>query len=161
MLYSKDYLNNMKKYIIFGSILFIVIAGLVGYDLYIKTTNKIDVTHFELSYSPGMTAGYRLIYGNESIYVEGYENIYGKKSYNVDSAFKEKLENIITKYKVLSWNGFNKHEKNIYDAAGFSLNITNVGKEIKASGYADFPNNFYGFQNEIENLFESYIRDLK
>ena len=65
-----------------------------------------------------------------------------------------KLEDILNKYNVSSWNGFEKDNNDVLDGKsfGFSVYMEN-GHNIIASGYASFPDNYYDVVNEIEILF--------
>ena len=65
-----------------------------------------------------------------------------------------KLEDILNKYNVSNWNGFEKDNNDVLDGKsfGFSVYMEN-GHNIIASGYASFPDNYYDVVNEIEILF--------
>ena len=72
--------------------------------------------------------------------------------------FNEKvkeLENILNKYNVSKWNGFNKSNKNVLDGHSFSLSIK-LGDDsyVSASGYMRWPKNYKNVRNELKEFFE-------
>lgn len=90
------------------------------------------------------------------------------KPYGVDEnkATKKELSskdinsfiNILNKYNVLSWDGFNKSDKDVLDGDSFHLYVTyNDYRNISASGYMMYPNNYRDFKNDINDL----INELK
>ncbi len=75
------------------------------------------------------------------------------KLIEVDEEFRDKLEAIIDKYKVKSWDGFNKSDKNVLDGDSFSLSIHYPSGSVSAHGYMSWPKNYRDFRNEIDELF--------
>ena len=69
------------------------------------------------------------------------------------------LEDILNKYNVNKWDGFNKTDKNVLDGNSFSLNIVLNDKSISASGYMKWPNNYGEFKKEIDMLFATFINE--
>lgn len=67
----------------------------------------------------------------------------------------ENLQNILNKYNIKSWNGFEKYNKNVLDGNSFSLSIIyNDDSEISASGYMAWPDNYKEFKSDFINLFK-------
>lgn len=73
---------------------------------------------------------------------------------DVDSKFVKRIEDVLNKYNVASWNGFNKNDKNVLDGDSFSTYI-NYGENgyISASGYMMWPNNYSDVRDELNTIF--------
>ena len=70
----------------------------------------------------------------------------------------KELEEIIDKYNINSWDGFNKTNNNVLDGDSFSLNITfKDNSNVSASGYMKWPTNYGEFLKDIDELFEKLI----
>lgn len=66
--------------------------------------------------------------------------------------------NILNKYNVVSWDGFNKSDKDVLDGDSFHMYVTyNDDRNVSASGYMMYPNNYRDFKNDINDL----INELK
>ena len=72
----------------------------------------------------------------------------------VDESFVLNLENILIRYKVGDWNGFNKVDKRVLDGTGFSLNVRFASdKSIHASGYVSRPARYAEVRNALDSAF--------
>lgn len=81
-------------------------------------------------------------------------------SYEVDENLIERLENILNKYEVSRWNGFNKNDKYVLDGNSFSISINyNENNSVSAHGYESWPTNYHNVKNELNNLFNEYIKE--
>ena len=160
MLYSKDCLSNMKKYIIFGICLLLVMITLVIANTIHKNRTIEDVTYFYFSVSGGMDPDSNIDYklSNDTIiYKKGYYA--NEKRVPVTKEFKEELLKIINEEKIAGWDGFNKVDKYVLDGSGFSLEIKYSDKDyIRANGYVNYPDNYRSFSNRIYKLFEQYTK---
>lgn len=149
----------MKKYIIFGIGLLIVIVILVLANSSIFSEKPNKITNFYYSISGGMDPDSYIVYQFKDGYVSferGY-NLGKKINVKANEKFEEELINVLNKYNIVSWNGFNKSDKYILDGSGFSLNVDyNDHKSIKASGYMKYPRNYREFNNEISELYNKY-----
>ena len=78
-----------------------------------------------------------------------------KYKYSVDTEFCEKLEELLEKYDVGSWDGFDKVDRDILDGSSFSLSITmKNGDSINASGYMKYPKHYRDFVVDLAKLYE-------
>lgn len=69
-------------------------------------------------------------------------------------SFYEKIEELVDRYNVKSWNGFNKHAKDVFDGNSFSFRMEENGKTlVSAGGYMCWPENYRAFSSEISELF--------
>lgn len=76
----------------------------------------------------------------------------------VDRNIATRIEEIMTKYKVGKWNGFNKSDKYVLDGNSFHLYVHfENGDSISASGYMMWPKNYREFKSEIDALFEEVL----
>ena len=61
---------------------------------------------------------------------------------------------------VSSWDGFDKDDKNVLDGNSFSFRVCyDKSKEIEASGYMKWPNNYHEVKKELNKIFSNYMRD--
>ena len=68
----------------------------------------------------------------------------------------KKIEEIIKKYEVYKWDGFNKSDPYVLDGNSFNLSITlKEGSIISASGYMKYPKNYSEVKNELDDIFEN------
>ena len=66
----------------------------------------------------------------------------------------KKLEDILNKYEIYKWDGFNKSNKNVLDGNDFHFSVhLKDGTSISASGYMSWPKNYREVSSEISNLF--------
>ena len=69
----------------------------------------------------------------------------------------EELSRIINDNKIYEWNGFGKSEDGILDGYTFELEIKyKDGKEVKAHGYEEYPDNYSEAHKSLEKYFASF-----
>ena len=110
-----------------------------GYAMYAYTTYEVEKkgTYYQVSIKPNGIS-------DEKKYT---------KIENQD--FVDKLLKIINDYDVISWDGFNKNDKYVLDGNSFTLRLKG-DKNISATGYMMWPDNYYDVKNELNNLFMEY-----
>lgn len=70
----------------------------------------------------------------------------------------DKFENMLNKYHVLSWKGFNKSDNNVLDGNSFSFSLRyNDDEKLSASGYMMYPDHYRDFKEK----FEEYVNEIK
>ena len=70
------------------------------------------------------------------------------------------LHEIINRFDLWKWHGFNKSVSGVLDGAGFTLHILFAdGTVIEAHGNNAFPQNHNKALSEIKNLFSKYITE--
>ena len=85
-----------------------------------------------------------------------------KKELEIDGKTLEKIVNVLNKYKVYRWNNFHKSDKNVLDGNSFSFSLeTKDKKEIDASGYMKWPNNYMNVKGELDSIFASIYNAKK
>lgn len=153
---------NRKKCII-GII--ILIIGIVVFSL-VKVFNKekVDVNSFkslEYSYHNGEhrygSEYYKVMCEKECfLEVKPYglaDDIIMKSKINNDQV--NALYNILKKYHVEKWNGFNKENNHILDGSSFRFDlVTKDNKKISASGYMKYPKNYEKVIKELGTIFD-------
>ncbi len=156
------------KYLVLALLIIILITG--GVILLInkkKTTVNVDeldganIKSFYLTYTNGYMMNaytiYQITYENEKYLAK--IKPYGVDEEDdliieVDEEFIKEIVNILKKYNVNKWNGFNKTDHGVLDGDSFSFSLTlNNDKEIEASGYMRWPENYRDVVNEISPLF--------
>ena len=81
----------------------------------------------------------------------------------IDVAVQEdvlgELGAIAAKYRLDTWDGFDKSKKNVSDGEGFTLSMTTAdGRDIYAHGSNAFPDNYSDARGAIDELFQKYIQ---
>ena len=155
----------MKKDDIFIVIVLlgIIVAIILAIILYIKKDERqiSTINYFRFSYTKGMMANSGNIYEIEcktkcksKIKLDGY-SYDSVKEIEIDKKYVEELEQLLKKYKVGKWNGFEKYNKNIMDGSSFNLFIEmKNGDKIEAKGYMKWPDNFNKVKSELDYLFK-------
>ena len=119
-----------------------------------------DLTYLYLIYTNGYEANSETIYRikkDNDKYILNVKN-YGEeeeKTITVDEDFIRKVEVILNKYNVSSWNGFKKHDTNVLDGDSFNFDAEFKNKKIEANGYELWPNNFVKVKEELTKLIEN------
>ena len=135
-----------------------------------KKPIKIENTKsFSLNYSVGYHMNgdytYEVILENDK-YIASYkkycvdpEDALKKE---VDIEFVHKIEELMTKYQVNKWDGFNKSDKDVLDGNSFSFSYSSTdNKSIEAHGYMKWPKNYREFRDEISDLYEKEFENEK
>ena len=158
----------MKKVliiVIIASIL--VVCFLLAKYLLSKKTAKVgSIQSFNYFYTSGYAMNadirYKFLYdAKDNKYLITKKGLYkdedNSKTIEVDKEFYDKLESIIKKYNVNSWDGFSGSNKDVLDGDSFSLYIQyNIGS-VSASGYMKWPKNYREFKSEIMELYDPYF----
>ena len=103
-------------------------------------------------------------YTRYSLIMEDGKYIVEIKPYGVDEDDKleievekpiiEKISNVLKKYEVNKWDGFNKSDQGVLDGDSFSFSLTlNNDKTIHASGYMRWPDHFRDVRDAISPIF--------
>lgn len=147
--------------VIFGSILLIGIVILCSIN-FMAVGDIKGLRIFHYSTVDGMAiwdgVNYSIDYENGK-YIAKIKNN-GESSDNTKkveiSKYKvRKLESILNKYRVGSWNGFRKNNKNVLDGSSFNLYIKlEDDTTIEASGYMKWPENYRKVREEVESFFK-------
>lgn len=157
----------MKKiFIIILIILLIILLG--GCFMYIKNRpkkiNNIEgIKSFYYFYTVGYHYEASIVYEIEcddkctlKIKPEGV-TIEDASIYEIDKDVVEKLKDILNKYRVGRWNGFDGNDRNVLDGNSFELSVKmNNGDEVYARGYMKWPRNYQDVKKEIIDLFNQY-----
>ncbi len=155
------------KYVIIGVI--VIVIGICCYLLFFNE-DKIKVEELEASNIKSFYLGYGgglSLRDSDVDYELNFEdNKYiakvkpsgvadeNKLVVEVSKDVVEKLSEILKKYKVNKWDGFNKSQQNVMDGSSFSLSIDLASdEEIYATGYMVWPKNYREVRNELDSLF--------
>ena len=151
-----------KALIIIGIAIVLIIAMIVLCIIFNNKKVKVsEIIHLSFSYTQGYA-----IYSN-NVYTLEYRNdkyIATVKPYGISNEesreivvkedFVKEVEDILNKYEVGSWDGFNKSDKYVLDGDSFSFSASfKDGKSISAHGYMSWPKNYYNVRNELDELF--------
>lgn len=163
-----------KNFVLIGVILLIglVIVGIGvfllpkgdGKDKKEKTKKEIkDIVKLEYSYTSGMAIDDYARYTVECVDINCTYTIKpsGKKKeeekvIKFDNGLIKLVEEMLTKYDVYSWDGFDKNDSNVLDGNSFSLSIKlKNGDTISARGYMMWPDHYDIVSNELDDFFLS------
>ena len=161
-------MNN--KYVFIISIIVVIIAlFLIFFNN--KKNNKVvlkDTTSFRLFYTQGYMMNADTIYEYKK---ENDKYIMSIKPYLVDSentvSFEvnnniiKEIEDILNKYEVYKWDGFDKNDKDVLDGDSFSFSVSMNDKSISAHGYMKWPDNYRNVKSEVSSIFERELNSHK
>ena len=155
--------TNILQLLLLGTVIIVFLSIFIFFDL----SNRIDyneLTEVSISNANGLAC----VYDKYTLTHKDEGWVATKSSFGVDDAceivvddaFITKIKDILVENNVHRWDGFDKKLTYIHDASSveFSMRFSD-GKEIKASGYATYPKNFYTVFNEFKNLFEELFSE--
>ena len=146
------------------SIIILIFGGLI---MFLKRDERkiSEIESFNYSYSTGMAVNsysrYRLSCTNKCTAWIKPNNISEDNELKIDISKDqiEELQNILKKYEVGKWNGFDKFDQNVLDGRSFTINIKmKNGDRVDASGYMKWPKNFGEVSKEIEEFFDDIYK---
>lgn len=141
-------------------IILILTIGIIVF--FLNNRKKItEIKKFEFTYSSGSEiyayVEYKIDCTNKcvaSIKPTGVPENNARKV-KIEKEKVKELEDILRKYKVEKWDGFQKYNKHILDGSSFIMHIyMEDNTTIGASGYMKFPNNFAEVSKELGNYFK-------
>ena len=159
-------MKDKSIFIILIVIIFLLVLCFLMFNRRGKNVFVSDLKSFSFSYSTGTMIYARVRYEislkNNKYSVTIYQNGVSDdeiKEFTVSEDFISKLEEILNKYEVSKWDGFDKSNKYVLDGNSFSLNVYFMDdKNVNASGYEEWPSNYNNVRSELDNLFSSLIK---
>lgn len=131
-------------------------------------TEGAAIERFKASFSGGVEGNHFSydIEKTEGRYYLTYESIDTPSEEEMRMEVKEdliiKLKKVCDKWNIEKWNGFHQRESDVVDGFSFYLSIDYDNKEqLLASGYHNLPEGFWDFQNELIELLNPYVEELK
>ena len=139
-------------------VILIILALFVMFFAYKENRYKPinGIKYFEYSYFGGWITKDNVYYKVEcnkkckaNIRIADMES----KEVTLDDRTVDGLVDLLNKYRVSKWNGYNRRSSST-DLASFSMTIEDSdSQEIKAYGYGYFPRNHDKFKEELIELF--------
>lgn len=87
------------------------------------------------------------------------------RTFVTDRAVISRVAEIIEKYRLVRWDGFDKSRKNVLDGRSFSVSFCCGGKNVSCSGYERYPKNYKEAAREftalIKELSASHLADIE
>ena len=129
-----------------------------------NTADSIDnIEYLNFHYTTGNAYNANVLYTLEcndicNITIKG-DNIPEEDAKIVEVPYDniQKVEDILNKYDVINWNGFNKSDSRVLDGNSFSFYVKfGDGKSISASGYMMYPKNYRDVKEELNSFFDAY-----
>lgn len=156
--------NSMKDkilWIIIALITLIVLGVILVFTAKKTTVSSIEsLKSMHLSYSNGYSAyaytRYDLYKKDDGYYLD--IKPYGVPEDDVqtvkaDEETVKKVLEVLNKYNVSKWDGFHKSDKYVLDGDSFSFSLyTEDDKNISASGYMEWPDNYSDVKQGIDDL---------
>ena len=153
----------MKIKIVIFIVILLIIVGLF-IILNKKKVDNVDIKSFNFGYSVStMMNGYvryNIDCNNTCKAIIKLNGVAEEDAVEVkiDNKDLEELKNIIEKFNISSWDGFNKVDKNVLDGNDFNISICmKNGDSISASGYMKWPKNYSEFRSEIDTYFNNLL----
>ena len=150
-------------------VLFVFIIIIVGAFMFIKYRNRVeisDIKKLHFSYSTGT-----MMYANVSYDLELIEGKYIVKikpnlipeeetiTANMKNEDIEAIKNILIKYNVQRWDGFNKSDKYVLDGNSFSFIVYfDNNNSVSASGYMMYPDNYKNVEKELDEILGGFYK---
>ena len=80
---------------------------------------------------------------------------------NISKKDMDEIVNIVNKYEVMDWDGFNKSDKGVMDGSSFSFSIkSGEGKNMSAYGYMIYPKNYRIVINRLKSIFDRVNKEV-
>ena len=100
----------------------------------------------------GYTRGFSFTIDNGKLIFENYDE--GTKAKRkLDTALTNELMQVLDKYDIYSWNGFDEVDEEVLDGMGFTLFIKlSDGTIISANGNNRFPKEYFEFKKSMIEL---------
>ncbi len=152
----------MKKYYLIGLIIAILIIIILLFIKFRKRPVEISsIKYFHFSYDKGYMMNANIIYEvnyNDNKYlvkIKPYmvsdEDALEKE---ISSDEVKKIEDILVKYNVNKWDGFQRVDKNVLDGNSFSLSVGFMDENsIHASGYMMYPKGYGDVRGALDEFF--------
>ena len=157
------------KYLLLGIVILLSTTGCFWTVKYKPKKIIKDIKKFHFSYSTG-----NYIYGSVSyeIKIEDEKYILAIKpdgveeekatKIDIDDVTIENVLNILNKYNVKGWNGFNKSDMDVLDGNSFSMSITEKDDtNTSAHGYMMWHDNYHKVKEELDKLFKNILEENK
>ena len=148
-------------WIVIALFILVVLGVILIFTSKTVTIDSIKSMHF--SYSSGYS-----IYAYSSYDVQKKDDGYyatvkpyglaeeAAQEVKLDDAQVKEILSVLNKYEVSKWNGFHKSNKYVLDGDSFSFSLyIDNDKEISASGYMMYPNNYNSVEKELTSIFDS------
>lgn len=150
------------RYIVIGVILIVFIGVGLLMGLSKKEVEISEIKSLYFTYTRGYAMNAYVVYDlncddNCILKYKPYGiDIEEAKKVKVSMDTIKKVKDILLKYEVSKWDGFDKTDKNVLDGDSFSFSVLmKNGDSIHASGYMKWPKNYGDVRTELDSLFES------
>ena len=125
--------------------------------------NNIDSLEFSYSVGYAMNAYYRyeLVCSDKCIIKIKPNGVPEEETqeYDVSEELMKKLVDMLNKYEVYKWDGFDRTAKDVLDGDSFSFTIRMKDEtSIHASGYMMWPDNYRSVKEEFNNIFGELMK---
>lgn len=128
----------------------------------VKEININNLSHFRFSYSKGYAKDSNIVYEINKIddKYNAYIKPYGiseeeAKTIQIDETTINKIGEILNKYNVILWDGFNENDKDVLDGDSFYFFLKARNQKVSASGYMRWPSNYKNVRDELDTLFDN------
>ena len=128
------------------------------------TTKRYDGNIVSFSFHCGSYFGG---YGEYEIKNKGGELKFSARGYNgkdvnvdktISGEYLDRIDAVLKKYDVASWDGFNESDDDVMDGHSFSLDVEyDTGATIHAYGYMKYPRNYNQVSDELYEIIEEIL----
>ncbi|MBR3208929.1 MAG: hypothetical protein IKF82_01540 [Bacilli bacterium] len=148
---------------------FIILFFILGFYLFKHRKKPVQISelknmHFSYSTSVMMNASvsYDLRYESSEYIATIKPNLVAdNEAISVKISRDEVLmiEEVLKKYEVSKWDGFNQSDNNVLDGNSFSFSAELVsGERIGASGYMKYPKNYGEVKVKLDEIFMKFYK---
>ena len=157
----------MKKYLIIIVIVLLLIGLLIFFLCNKKEKEKIEsISSLSFFYTNGYAINtdtrYEIDCKDKCIAIIKQ---YGKSEEEtieakINDDTMNKIIDLFNKYDVIKWDGFSGTDKDVLDGDSFSMHFTyNTNKNVSASGYMMWPNNYREVEDGLNEIFNSLVEE--
>ena len=125
----------------------------------IKKKEKIaNITSLHYSYSTGTAINSSVSYDikcKDECSIQIKPDRYSSEDvieFTTSKDILKEIEEVLNNYNVITWDGFSKSDTNVLDGDSFSFIVRTATKNITASGYMMYPDNYSKVTNKIEEI---------
>ena len=154
----------MKKEIIWIIIGIIIVVSVLILCFHPKAKSISSIKklrfHYTVGYAMNAYVTYELICDDDCFLSYKLNGVSEEDTKKVPFPKKDisKIVDVLNKYNVSSWDGFDKNNKNVLDGDSFSFSLDmGNNEEIYASGYMMWPKNYREVKTELEAIFNTVI----
>ncbi len=121
-----------------------------------------EITYFCIEFTSDMAPVVYEFFRKDNGFFFSSRFIYGDdEERRISEELFDKLASWVDAYNVKAWDGYHKSMEEVYDGAGFSLNITlRTDETISASGYMSYPDGYDEAETKLMIIIDEATKSV-